>query len=367
MAGLSRGSAIAVGAKSHVLYSRLLKADEYWALLNFNTVPEMAEFLKGTEGYGAYLETLPPSQVHRVDLEDAIRDSVLAEAKSFLYYLSGPRRKVFQDWLGWYEAEHLKSMFRWIRSRHVDRDAMRKRLYPVPGTRLSYDLLFNCRDYAEALEALRESKYYKVVREPVNRLIGGEESLFSFELAIDNLVESDLFNDLKLLPADEYKQLLPLIGSRIDMLNLYHFHRYMWYYHLPIEETLSRMLPVKYKVKTHHLRTMFNKAADWKERLDFLESMFPAYIAIFRAALERDDAELALEVLIKRFNYLKALSLFQHGSPGFHTAMSYFILKSHEIDDIIHIIEDVRYDADRRNAATYLIRPITSGGEPTWQ
>jgi V/A-type H+-transporting ATPase subunit C len=62
-----------------------------------------------------------------------------------------------------------------------------------------------------------------------------------------------------------------------------------------------------------------------------------------------------------------ALKIFQKGSPGFHTAMSYFILKSHELDDVIRIIEAVRYDYDRRNAANYLIRPIVSGEEPKWQ
>lgn len=367
MAGTSRGQATAIGVKSHVLYSRLLKADEYWALLNLNSVPEMADFLKGTVGYSDHLETLPPSGIHRVDLEYAIRNSILSEATAYLYYLAGPRRRLFLDWLGWYESEHLKSIFRWIRSRRLDRDVMRKRLFAVPGSKLSYDLLLNCRDYAEALDALRDTKYFKAAQEPVNRLLGGEESLFSLELAIDNLVEADIFNDLKQLPTDERKKLEPLFGARVDMLNLYHFHRYTWYYHMSLEETLSRMLPVKYKVKTQHLRSMFNHGTDWKERLDNLENSFPVYAGIFRSALERDDAELALEMSMKRFNYLKALSLFQQGQPGFHTAMSYFILKSHEIDDIIHIIEDVRYDTDRRNAATYLIRPISSGGEPTWQ
>ena len=366
MHSTSKGQATSIGVKSHVLFSKLLTSEEYWALLNLNSISEIADFLKQTEGYKEHLETLPPAKVHRVDLENAVRSSILAEATSFLYYLSGPRRQLFINWLGWYEAEHLKSIFRWIRTKRLDRDEMRKRLFIVPGSKLSYGLLLNSRDYNEVLEALKDTQYHKVLIEPVKRLINGDESLFSLELAIDNLVESSLYNDLKSLPKDEQKLLEPLFGTRIDLLNLYHFHRCVWYYHMTLEETLSRMLPVKYKVKTHHLRDM-SKGTTWEERINRLEASFPVYAGIFRSALEQEDRELALEMSIKRYNYLKALAIFQKGPPAFHTAISYFVLKSHELDDVIRVIEDVRYDYDRRNAANYLIRPIITGGEPKWQ
>ena len=366
MQSTSKGQATAIGVKSHVLFSKLLTSDEHWALLNLNSISEIADFLKQTEGYKEHMETLPPAKVHRVDLENAVRSSILSEATSFLYYLSGPRRHLFTNWLGWYEAEHLKSIFRWIRTKRLDRDEMRRRLFTVPGSKLSYDLLLNSRDYNDVLEALKDTRYHKVLTEPVKRLINGEESLFSLEIAIDNLVETSLYNDLRGLPENEQKLLEPMFGTRIDLLNLYHFHRCVWYYHMTLEETLSRMLPVKYKVKTHHLREM-SKGTTWEERINRLEESFPVYAGIFRSALEQEDRELALEMSIKRYNYLKALAIFQKGPPGFHTAISYFVLKSHELDDVIRVIEDVRYDYDRRNAANYLIRPIISGGEPKWQ
>lgn len=366
MASTSHGQATAIGVKSHVLFGKLLTSEEYWALLNLNSTSELADFLKQTKGYKEHLEMLPPAKVHRIDLENAVRSAILSEATSFLAYLSGPMRNLFTDWLGWYESEHLKSIFRWIRSKRLDRDTMRQRLFSIPGSKLPYDLLLNSRDYAEALEALRDTKYYKALREPVNRLINGEESLFSLELAIDNLVETLLYNDINSLSETEKTLLEPLFGTRIDLLNLYHFHRCTWYYHMTLEETLSRMLPVKYKVKTKHLRDM-SKGATWEERMERLGVSFPVYAKIFRDALEQTDMELALEIAIKRYNYFKALSIFQKGVPGFHTAISYFVLKSHEVDDVIHIIEDVRYDYDRRNAANYLIRPIFSRGEATWQ
>ncbi|MEG1642182.1 MAG: V-type ATPase subunit [Synergistaceae bacterium] len=362
----SHGQAVAIGVKAHVLYSELLTPAHYWALLNLKSTTEIGDFLRQTDGYRETLQKIPSAKLHRVNLEKTIRASLLSEAASFLPYLSGGQRKLFVDWLGWFEAEHIKTIFRWIRSRDFNRDTIRSRLEDVPGSKLSYDLLLSCRDYQEALEALKDTKYYETIKEPVSRLVRGEDSLFSFEHALDNFIEKTIFDDIKELSKDDRETLIPLFGARIDLINLYHFHRCTWYYSMTPEETLSHMLPVKYKVTSHKLREM-NKEASWQERLDKLEEAFPQYGRIFKDALNETDKELALEVAVKRSTYLKSLSVFRKGTPGFHTVMAYFLLKSQESEDIIRIIEDVRYDYDRRIAAGYLVRPIFAGGESSWQ
>lgn len=363
----SNGPATALGVKAHVLYSQLLKADEYWTLLNLNSIADIADFLKNTDGYRRILEPTVPNKTHRTELENALRSSLLAEAETFLSYLQNEWRRFFIDWMSWFEAEQLKSIFRWMRTRRIDHDAMRARLIHVPGAELPYEALLNCVDYDELLDALSGTKYYRVLKEPVRRIVNGEKSLFSLEMAVDNLVETILYNDIKSLSAKERTMLEPLFGSRIDLLNIYHLHRCMWYYSMTVEETIAYLLPVRHNVKTKHLRAIAKEGLSAEERLEALDSISPVYGKIFREALAREDKELALEMSIKRYNYLKALEIFKNGIPGFHTAIAYFILKDHEISDIIRMIENVRYDYDRRSAAQYLIRPIPTRGEPTWQ
>lgn len=186
------------------------------------------------------------------------------------------------------------------------------------------------------------------------------------ELAIDNLVETEICKNLNELPFAERSLLEPLFGLRLDLLNLYHFHRCSIYYHMTIEEILSQMLSVSYKVKFHHLREM-SEGKTWQEHLEILEQLFPVYANIFSEALNHPDKELALETSIERYKYKMTLSVFQKGAPGFHTAMAYFLIKTQEVDDIIRIIENVRYGYSRDESAAYLIRPITDGGVPIWQ
>lgn len=361
----SNGPAIALGAKAHVLYSRLLKADEYWALLGLKSTEEIAAFLRITAGYKNQMETMLPQRVHRITLENAVRSSILAEANSFLYYLRGPHRKFFLDWLSWYEAGQVKSIFRWLHSKRLDRDTLRQYLFHVPGSKLPYEAMLACRDYSDMLQTLHGTKYFSVLHEPVRRIVGGEKSHFSLELAIDNMVETNVYNDIMELSPSEREYLRPIFGTRADLTNLYHLHRCLWYYNMSIEETLTRMLPVRYKVTPRHLR-LIASAPTWDDRIAVMERFFPAYGKIFREAIGQDDQELALETGLKRFNYNQAFMILRKGSPGFHTAIAYFLLKDHEVGDIIRIIEDVRYDYDRRSAARYLTRPIIDGGGPAW-
>lgn len=362
----TNGPAAALGVKAHVLYSRLLRADEYWALLGLKSTAEIAAFLKQTESYKKRLESLVPVNVHRTDLENAVRSAFLTEAESFLFYLRGFWRDFFTDWLSRHEAEQLKSIFRWIRSKRLTRDEMKNRLYCVPGSTLPYEALLNCRDYEGALEALAPTPYFGILREPVRRLANGEKSLFALESAIDNFVETRLCADIEKLPAFERSKLEPLFGERLDLLNLYYLHRCLCYYNMSAEEAISRVLSVKYKVETKHLLALA-ECGGIEERAALTEKLFPHYGKIFSAALRKGDAELALDMSIERHVYLKALTLMKTGVPSFYTAVAYFMLRTYEAADVIRIAECVRYGSDRGEAVKYLIRPILNGGERTWQ
>lgn len=364
---LSRsGETVAMGVKARVLHSRLLTGDDYKVLLSSDSINDASDILRKAPDYEEPLSILPP-RVHRIELEGAIRNSILREAEDFLPYLSGRRQTFFYSWLDWYETENIKNVFRWVHSRRLGRDQMKQRLYVVPGSKVSHDLMLDSNNFEEAHEALRDTKYYPQIAVAVKRLAEGEKSLFTLELALDNFCEKQQYLNLRKLDSEEYALLIPYFGHRVDMLNLYNMMRCQLYYHMSLEEALSRMLPVKYKITARTLRYIA-AGATWDEKLERLGKVSAVYAEIFKDALQGPDFELSLEMSMKRSGYIKALAIFHLGSPGFHTAMAYFLLKSYEIDDVIKIIEDVRYDSDRRSAARYLIRPITvMGGEAAWR
>ena len=361
----SQGERISIGVKAHVLYSRLLTVDDYWGLLGSDTVVEVAQKLLATS-YEESLSTLP-AEPHRYDVEAAVKTVLVKGASSFMIHLSDPRDRFFRAWVRWHEADNLKSIFRHVAAGRMDRDELRRRLYISKNSTVSYENLLSARDFSELSEALAGSPYHRVLEDPMKRLATGEEhSLFPLEMALDGFVELSLSKAMKKLGSSERKMLLPIFGARIDLYNLYTLYRAVTFYDMTPEETLNRLLPARYRVTLAFLRAAV-RAASMEQVIDMMKEAFPKYAEVLIGSLREEEPQLTLERNIKRYIYMEARRVFGSGPPDFHTAMSYFMLKESEITDIIRIIEYVRYGYDRRKAAEYLIRPITSGGETEWQ
>jgi V/A-type H+-transporting ATPase subunit C len=357
---------MAVGVKAHVLYSRLLSTDDYWELLGSDTVTEIGQKLQDTF-YGEALDTLPPNP-HRHDLETAVKNALLTQAENFLFHLSSPRDKFFKALLYRHEADNLRSVFRHIAAGRTDRNELRRRLHISRQSRISYDNALSARDFMELSDVLRNTQYYRALAEPLRRLHTGEErSLFPLEMALDIFTEQSQFKALKKLESTELNRLLPIFGVRADLFNLYILYRAIEFYNMTPEETLNRLLPSRFRVTMPILRELV-RAKSGHDVVDMITKIFPKYAPLFSPVSDDESPCLSMERNIKRYIYLQASRIFSGGPPGFHTAVSYYVLKEYEITDIIRIIEYVRYGHDRRNAAEYLTRPITAaGGESEWQ
>ncbi|MCL2684411.1 MAG: V-type ATPase subunit, partial [Synergistaceae bacterium] len=184
---------------------------------------------------------------------------------------------------------------------------------------------------------------------------------------LDISADLSLYKALKKLECAERDRLLPIFGVRADLVNLYILYRAIEFYSMTPEETLNRLLPSRFRVTMPILRELV-RAESGHDVADMITRRFPKYAGLFSSAMDDESPCLSMERNIKRYVYLQASRVFGGGPPGFHTAVSYYVLKEYEITDIIRIIEYVRYGHDRRNAAEYLTRPlITAGGESEWQ
>ena len=351
---------MAVGVKARVLYSHLLSEDDYWNLLESDTVAEIGRKLLNTS-YAEELEALQPDP-HRHDLEAAVKNSLSIQAEKFLFHLSSPRDRFFKTLLIFQEADNLKNVFRYLAAGRANRDELRRRLHISSQSKISYDDILASQNFMELSEALINSQYHKILAEPLRRLHTGEEhSLFPLEMALDIFVELLQHKNLKKLESAERDRLLPIFGVRADLFNLYILYRTKEFYDMTPEESLNRLLPVRFRVTMPILRKLA-RAESGHAVIDMIKERFPKYAEIFSQTSNDESTHLLMERNIKRYIYLQISRVFREGPLGFHTAVSYFTLLKNETADIIRIIECVRYGYDRRNAAEYLTKPITATG-----
>ena len=358
----SLGERTAVGAKAHVLFSKLLKDDEMWALLQCDDVPEIFSHLARTEGYGEALATLVPQEVTRVQLEDRLKLIPPKRAASFLPYLTGARRRLLLAWMERNQAGALKTALRFVLTRHGDREAIRARIAALPNASLPFDLLLSSRDFQDFTDALRGTLYYRPLLEPLKRLASGEQNLFPAEAAIDREVLLRLLKAAEVLSAGEKRSVMRLLGVRFDLLNISWTYRSMRYYDLTPEERVARLLPYRYRLHADSLRRMA-RAVDPDEFWAILKTT--AYGEAFGESPPSE--EMVMDRDLRRTIRQTAYRVFRQGRPDLSTLFAYLTLLESEIRDLATLIEDVRYDYDRRHAALFLARPLIPGGEVRWQ
>ena len=367
MLSSSSGECISVGVKAHVLYSRMLRDEEFFALFHCDSVAEIVDQLRNIEGYSSRLERLSPGEVNRHDVEAVLKTRLLFDANTFLIHFNGPRDVFFRRWVALYEAKNLKTIFRNLLNQNTNKENLRKRLYPIPGTTLEYEKILLARNFSEMAEAFSGTPYYKVLLEPLKRIATGEErTLFPLEMALDIFVENNLHKAMKLLSSMEQRLLSPFFSSRVDLLNLYTVYRSIVFYKMPHEEILNRLLQVRYRLQLPQLK-LLARAADSADFVDVLQSVAPCYAPIFEGVDKYPSPQLVLEKNINRYLYTQALKIYRSSAPHFHTAIACFLLLEFEIKDLIKIIENVRYGFERKEAVAYLIRPILVGGDILWQ
>ncbi len=358
----SLGERTAVGTKAHVLFSKLLKDEEMWALLQCDDVPEIAAHLGRTEGYGEALATLVPQEATRAQLEDRLKIIPPKRAGSFLPYLTGARRRLLLAWMERTQAAALKKTMRYVLTRHGDREAIRARIAGLPYQSLPFDLLLSSRDFQDFSDALRETRYFQPLREPLKRLAAGEENLFPAEAAIDREVLVRLHGAAEDLSAGERGPVMRILGVRFDMLNISWIYRSLRFYDLTPEERIARLLPFRYHLQAGSLRRMA-RSADLDEFWPVMKST--AYGAAFSESPPTE--EMVMDRDLRRFILKTAERVFRRGSPDLSTLIAYLTLLESEVSDLTTLIEDVRYDYDRRHAALFMARPLIPGGEVRWQ
>lgn len=367
MLSSSSGECISVGVKAHVLYSRMLRDEEFLALFHCDSVAEIVDQLRNIDGYSSHLQVLSSSEINRHDVEAALKTRLLFDANTFLIHFNGVRDVFFRRWVALYEAKNLKTIFRNLLNQNQNKENLRKRLYPIPGTTIDYERILLARNFSEIQEAFHASPYYKVLLEPLKRIATGEEkTLFALEMALDIFVENNLHKAMKLLTSMEQRLLSPFFGSRVDLLNLYTVYRSVVFYKMPAEEILNRLLNVRYRLQLPQLK-LLARATDSADLIEILQNVAPYYGHLFDGLDKLPAPELVLEKNINRYLYTQALKIYRSSAPHFHTAIACFLLLEFEIKDLIKIIENVRYGFERKEAMAYLARPILFGGDSLWQ
>jgi V/A-type H+-transporting ATPase subunit C len=401
------GGRIAESSKARIRKGTLLSGEDLRLLLEQTSVGGIALRLRESP-YAAVLESVSLEDMRRSELEFLLNVSILADGVAFRHYADQGDRKFLDLWLESFDIalikEHIRFMMRgegagkffspepnpalteWD---HLSPDRMLDRVSDFHLTLVDQEKLLSGSSLRDILASVKKDALRAALSEavPAGFESGGSENaaaergpgapseafqktMFALGMILDRWYFNALYAAAAVLGGEEGRMMRALVGTRIDLLNLYWIYRARRFFRMSPEEALTLILKARYRADFE----LLTKAAfvPVLEGAPYAAAFAPVlegtpYAAVFSAADgAADDERAALhELAVERRIYKLLLAVvnrvFLSGALGFQNVAAYLTLKEFEVRDIIAIVEAVRYGFDKSKIDLILIRPLGKG------
>ncbi len=337
----------AVAAKVRAMYSEVLTSEDYELLMNKPRVTDVFLWLKDNSVYGAVMKGINESTVHRGQIERVFSKALFHDAYKLSLMLSQNDRKMLACILAKTDIQIIKRVIRSIHTGVSLDIGTVKSLYKDETLGIPFDLkaVLTARSYQELAQALKPTPVYQVI-EPFLR--ENLENTFELENALDQYYYTMLHKSADAyLRGKDRRITKEFLAAEVDMHNLLRSYRYREYYSYSGEKMLAHLFPNQYK-----LRPDFWKRMAESDSKDFRALVSETrYGSLF--AQENDDrwyqeASQAMANIFRRH--------LRRDPYNFTAVAAYIFLKEIDIQNLITIIEGVRYSLDPGEIRTYLVK-----------
>jgi V/A-type H+-transporting ATPase subunit C len=295
----------AVQARVRARYADRIPPEKWAELARAADLKTLIGLLRGTV-YGPYLaavaeQNLTPRRTV-FQLEGRVADSYgmiikWAPARSRAVLLQLYRR---------FEVDNLKAVLRGIETGSAW-ERIQFVLFPFgPVAVLPAREMAEAGDVHRAVEKLRGTPYFETLDHALDRY-DSEHSLFPLEVALDLAYWRTLWAEVQRLPGSDQKQSVHIVGSLMDMNNLFWAIRYRVYHRLSEEEIINYTLPFGYQIHDEDIR----RIAAGEDIPAIVERLYPEWgdlenllkeprrgLPILRVRLERRIMEICRAVFI---------------------------------------------------------------------
>ena len=337
----------AVAAKLRAMYSRIPTSRDYDQLMNKSRVSDVFLWLKDHSVYGEVLNTINESAIHRGQIERVFGKSLFNDAYSLSHMLSQNDQKMLEAVLAKADIQIIKRIIRSIHTKipidlgtvkSIDKNRRKRGAFYSEAVMMS-------KTYDELAEALKNTPLYKVIKPFL-----AEDMTNTFEL--ENALDKYYFTMLSksadaYLSGQDRKKTKEFLAAEVDMHNLLRSYRYMKYYSYSGEKMLAHLFPNQYK-----LTNSFWKELAESDIKNFRElAMKTKYKRIFT---EEDDSLWYRETSQAMADLFK--KHLREDPYNFTAVADYIFLKEIDIQNLITIIEGVRYSLEPGEIRRYLVK-----------
>ena len=336
-----------VSGKVRAMHGKRITRDDYARLIRARGLSELVAMLKAHPGWNGALQGISPQDVHRFELEGALRRGVDNEYIKIFKFMQGDDAKLMAYRLLRGEMEELLTFLHYLSAGNPEQYAYDGTDFFKEHSKVNFDALPGCRTYAEMLEITRGSIFQDALREMGRKY--GEDIHFA---EADVTLRSVFFRRVEKIAEKRYKgevfqRIKMAFGTRADMMNILAIIRIKRHFPEMTSDILSYVVPYYGSLSFDVIRQLYS-APDEQSLFHTLRQT--SYSKIF-SGVDYSYPEQYYYKAIYDFNRARI----SREIPSVYTPMAYMEIKETELQNLIYINECVHYGLSPEAIGTYLI------------
>lgn len=321
-------------AKTRAMYGNCLKHQNFVDLLACHSVGEIAAYLKQHTAYAAVLQDINETTIHRGHLESLLRRKLFNDYASLSRYDITVGTHLSDYLIQRGEIQQIERSLRLISAGRADEIIFSVPLFFASRFRFDYRRMSSSKNYDELLESLSGTPYQRIL-ERYRPDESGRIRLTEIENALYSRLMETLYAIINSTKGDLRKQLISLCGSQVEAQNVSRIMRMKTYFASPPDAIRANLLPWG--------RSLSRRTMDSMVEADSPQEVLDIY---YRTAAGRkipEEQRAFIHDLHHRAPYFSARHYIHFSSYALVVMISYVIITEVELDDIVNIIEGVRY------------------------
>lgn len=317
----------ALNAKMKGMYANNLSKQDYDELLSQTNLKDAIIFLKNKF---PILENLNEN-MHRKAIEQELDNLYIYVILKLFKYLNKSEVEIFMQILSKYEIGCVKNVFRNVTTNTDSKEYLKNIDNWTTSMFKQIDGINDVTEETEFLELIKSQDYYKIFKEYED--IIENAPLEEIEVKLDKFYFQKIYNLSKKIN----KNMLNIVGTEIDLLNVIWIYRSKKYFNYSKDEIRKILIPVNYKINKSKLEELLN-CSDFNDIKSVLDK------TIYKKVFTEENR---MEYEKDRFLHDINIRIFRTKMFDISTVYAILNLIEIEIENIINIIEGIRYKLDK--------------------
>ncbi|MDK2801882.1 MAG: V-type ATPase subunit [Oscillospiraceae bacterium] len=334
----------AIYTKIKSIHSNRLKTSDYNSLLEKSSVSEVALYLKENTSYKLILENEDCNNIHRTQLESILTRDLFNKYSKIYKYNKLDKHSFFYNIIIRAEIDQILKSIMHFNTLSMDKFIINLPEYLINHASFNLINIAKVKNFDDYIKVFKHSIYLPLILKcspDSNGIIDYTHAEIIFQNFLYTYTEKIIE---KQFIGKTGKILINLLSLEIELINLSRIHRLKTIFKKPDDFIFSQLIITdNFSIKKIQKILHCNSAFDY---IDKYKKNIPEHIS-----KDTDN----LEVYVDFIKYIKNIKNMQFSNKPATIFYSFFILSEIQVKNIIHIIEGIRYKADKNYIKNIII------------